>query len=141
MINHRKFHKNDTSPEEIEYIRNTISKVGEHLYLYYELPLITPFSIDLCFEELQKLIGDDPYPYVLIDIHRCERPDAATRKAINKQFQKLANKVSYVAFSTGKGTFLNTTLKFVLYGSGLQAFSIHKSREEAFKKIEDVRAV
>lgn len=125
----------DSTPEEMVLLEKRISICEKNIILYDEIPVVCPFSINFFFQKAENLARDLNKEFdrcgLIIDVSGVTHPDARTRKVINQCFTRVCNTFSHVAFVTGKDVFINTTIRFVLFGTNLKSYSVNKSVEEA----------
>jgi hypothetical protein len=120
----------DSTPEEIVAIRARIAPLGGDLVIYREMPVQSPFHLDLFEEELLRVSASMPELALLIDLTEARPPNAHTRERLRELFRKLGNLRAAAVF-TEKNFVVNLAAKFVLSGLGLKKYSIHRTREEA----------
>jgi hypothetical protein len=126
----------DSTPEEVEAIRARVFLLDERTVGYREMPVQTPFHIDLFDEKMRELTADIDAFDLLIDLSEAKPPSAETRARLRKLFGA-HTKMSRAAVFTGKNFMLNIAAKFVLSGMGLQSFSVHTTREQALEALRD----
>jgi hypothetical protein len=126
----------DSTEEEAEAIRARIASLGGDVVLYREMPVQSPFHLDLFAEELARLASAMPSIALLIDLTEAKPPNAATRERLREIFGGLKN-LRHAAVFTGKNFVVNLAAKFVLAGLGLRAYTIHRTREEALAALAD----
>jgi hypothetical protein len=124
----------DSSPEEAEAIRSRISLLRDDIILYREMPVQSPFHLDLFEEELVRVSKELPAIALLIDLTEAKPPNAPTRERLREIFCRLVNLRAAAVF-TERNFVLNIAAKFVLSGLGLRSYTIHTTREEALKAL------
>ncbi len=124
-----------STPEEIEALKGSVW-IEESGFLYLkEIPIMTPFSINTMFDQIE-LLGQQFEEYVfLVDLRASERPDAITRKTLYQRFNKITN-ISHTTFCTGKNFLINTTIRFVMFQTKVPSYSVCKTIEEALQSIK-----
>lgn len=132
----RAYNENAT-PEEIQAIKDGVFAYDENVIYVKEIPIVSPFSINICFDEMERLGKEMIKHGILIDIRDTQKPDSKTRRVINGRFSKICESVEHVSFCTGKNVIINTAARFVLYQTNLDSYSIHKTAEAAFKAIKE----
>ena len=124
--------------EESEAIADRVSIVGERTLLIYELPVQTPFSVDLMFDRIERLARAwDRFSYV-VDLTEAKRPDPETRTVLKARVLRLLPRVTRVAIAVGDNLLMRAMARLFAYGMGLPSVSIHATRAEA---IEEARRV
>ncbi len=134
-IEKRAYHE-DSTPEEIALLRARIFIREENIIFYDEIPIVCPFSINLLFQKTEELADELDQCGLIIDVSNTVHPDAATRKVINQRFERICDKVSHVAFITGKNILMNTVIRFVLFGTKLESFSVNNDIADAVANIK-----
>ncbi len=130
-------YQEDSTPEEIAMLKERVYMYDENIIFYDEIPVVCPFNINLFFQKAEDLADELDQPGLIIDVSGVTHPNAETRKVINKRFKMICDKVSHVAFVTGKNVLMNTTIRFVMFGTDLKSFSVHKNSVEAVAKIKE----
>ena len=133
----KRAYNEDATEEEIQAIKNEVFIYDKEVIYYKEILVVSPFSINISFGEVERLGEQMGKHGLLIDIRQVKNPDARTRRAINSRFSKICESVEHVSFCTGKNILLNTAARFVMHQTNLNSFSIHKTvgaSIEAIKK-------
>jgi hypothetical protein len=124
--------------EESEAIADRVSVVGERLLLLYELPVQSPFSVNLMFDRVERLARTwDRFSYV-VDLTEAKRPDPETRAVLKGRVFALLPRVTHVAIAVGDNLLMRAMARLFAYGMGLPSVGIHSTRAEA---IEEARRV
>lgn len=131
----RAYHE-DATKEEIQGIKDNVFLYAPQIIYLDEIPVVSPFSIQLVFAEIEALGKQIGAHGLLVDIRNTNRPDAITRRAINKEFARLCENIAHVSFCTGKNFLINTAARFVMYQTNLDSFSVNKTVEEAVAAIQ-----
>src|SRR5512138_86174 len=72
----------EASPDERAELRRRIWKVEDRLFMLLEVPIQTPFTLDVFFDRLEELTaGLDRFAYV-VDLSAVSRPGAAARERL-----------------------------------------------------------
>ena len=117
----------DATAEEIQAIKSNVFIYNKNTICYKEMPIISPFSIKVAFDEIERLSEQMTKHGLLIDLRDSQKPNAPTRRAINARFSKICENVEHVAFCTGRNILINAAVRFVMYQTDLNSFSIHKT--------------
>lgn len=127
----------DSTREEIELLRDRVAYDPAGFILYDEIPVFTPFSLEVMFErvaELEEAHGLEDYA-MFVDLSNTAPPDAASRNKVRELLEKRAKVSRLVAYS-GKNMLLNVALKFVasrfLKEKNLEIFS---TKEKALAEL------
>jgi len=124
--------------EESDAIADRVSIVGERILLIYELPVQSPFSVDVIFDRIERLARAwDRFAYV-VDLTEAKRPDPETRAGLKARVLRLLPRITHVAIAVGDNLVMRAMARLFAYGMGLPSVSIHATRAEA---IEEARRV
>lgn len=135
MIEKRAYTEEST-PEEIKAIQSRSWMYKDKIIWVNELPILSPFSININFDRMDQL-SKDIGPYALIiDLRGSDRPDAKTRRVVNQRFMKLKDRQIHCAYITGKNSLINAAIKFVMYGMGHSSYSVNSTEAQAIRKAE-----
>lgn len=131
----RAYNENCTT-EELEAIRHNVFKYNENVLYYKELPIISEFNIKILFDQVEQLGSTFVVPYgLVIDVTESEPPNSRVRRAINKRFSAICESVEHVSFCSGKNILINTAIRFIMYQTHLDSFSIHTTQQAAIEAI------
>ena len=130
----------ESTPEEIEAIKARVNMYDETIIYYKEVRVITPFSINLMSDEVEKLKGQSKGFGLLFDLRENKIPDARARRIIYQRVKGVTENVTFVACVTGKNTIIKTALKFVLYHSYSKAYGVFSSVEEGIAAIKNAKS-
>ncbi len=133
----RPYHEGST-PEEIQGIKDNVYIYDPQIIYLEEIPVVSPFSIGLVFDQVELLGQNLDRHGLIIDIRNSKRPDAITRRVINQRFTGVCEQLAHVSFCTGQNFLINTAARFVMYQTNLDSFTINKTVEEAIKSIKKV---
>lgn len=137
MIEARKYNQ-DSTEEEIDLILKQVSIVEDGIILIREIPVTSPSSIRLVLDQASALGKQFDRFALLIDLTITNKPDSETRRVINERFAAICNEVSHVSFVTGRNVIMNTILRFVMYRTNLNSYSVHKDQEEGYSAIRKI---
>jgi hypothetical protein len=128
----------ESTREEKEAIADRVSLVGEHLLFMDELPVQSPFSVNLMFDRVELLARAwDRFAYV-VDLAEAKRPDAETRAVLKSRVARLNPRIAHVAVVVGNNLLMRAMARLFAYNMGLASVGIHATRAEA---IEEARRV
>jgi hypothetical protein len=129
----------DSTREESQAIEDRVSRIGERVLLLREIPVQSPFSINLMFDRLESLAhGWDRFSYV-VDLSEAGRPDAATRATLKERVLRVNPRVTHVAIVVGSNLLMRAMARLIAYGMGITSVGVHVTRAEAIE--EAVRAM
>ena len=124
----------DSTPEECDAIADRVSLIEERVLLMREMPVQSPFSINLMFDRLEALARDwDRFSYV-VDLAEARRPDAETRAALKERVHRVSPRVAHVAIVVGGNLLMRAMARLFAYGMGLTSVGIHVTRAEAIEE-------
>jgi hypothetical protein len=120
--------------EEAEAIADRVSIVDERILLLYELPVQSPFSVNLMFDRMEQLARPwDRFAYV-VDLTEAKRPDPETRAVLKARVIRLLPYVTHLAVAVGDNLLMRAMARLFAYGMGLPSVGIHASRAEAIEE-------
>jgi len=128
----------DSLPHVIKAIESRVSILENGVILLNEIPIVSPFSINIVFSRMADYAESMEKCGYLIDITKTEIPNAETRRVINSEFQSTLSNVKHVSFVTGRNFIINTAARFVMYQTSLDSFSISKTRADGINEIKKV---
>ncbi len=131
----KKFYFEGSTLAEIQAIQKRTWIYQDQIIWVNEMPLISPFSININFDQMDILSKDMEKYVLIIDLRNSVRPDAKTRKVINERFLQIKDQLLHCAYITGKNNLANTAIRFVMYGMEHSHYSVSKNEEEALKRI------
>ncbi len=132
----RKAYGENSSPEEIQAIQNSVFIHDPQIIYFKQLPVPNPFTTNLLFDKVEQL-GEQLGKYgLLIDIQESARPDAITRRAINSRFSKINEAIVHLSICTGKNFLINTAARFVIHNTNLNSISFHKTIDASIEAIK-----
>ena len=128
----------ESTPEECEAIAGRVSVVDEGILLLYELPIQSPFSVNLMFDQMEYLARDwDRFAYV-VDLTEAKRPDPETRAALKARVLRIRPRIVHIAVAVGDNLLMRAMARLFAHGMGLASVGVHATRAEA---IEEARRV
>ena len=125
--------------EVIEALRQNVFIVYKDVVCYKEVPVPSPLSVNVLFDEFVRIAEPLKTYAMLIDVSNARRPDAKLRLVIDARMNNLPGEIFHCAYITGKNPIINTAIRFLMFRSRLQSFSINRTKEIAIKKIENAR--
>jgi hypothetical protein len=120
--------------EESEAIAERVSIVGDRVLLMQEVPVQSPFSIDVMFDRLDALTSIwERFAYV-VDLSEATRPGPETRAALKARVVRISPRVAHTAIVVGGNVLMRAMARLVAYSMGLKSVSIHVTRAEAIEE-------
>jgi hypothetical protein len=124
--------------EETAAIADRVSIVDEGILLMHEIPVQSPFSVNIMFDRFEALARNwDRFAYV-VDLTEAKRPNPETRVVLKERALRVKLRVTHVAVAVGNNVLMRAMARLFLYGMGLGSVGIHATRVEA---IEEARRV
>jgi len=127
----------ESTPEEIAAIQARLTVVDDNVVLWRELPVMSPFSVDVCYDRLEALCRAHGCRLALVDVRGGGRPDAAARKRIQQRVTRVDNQLVHVAIVVGANPLVRVAARFVQAGMPVRA-SIHATIEEGMEALRCV---
>lgn len=118
LLEARAYNEDDTSEKDIEAILSRISLLEDGILQYVELPIMTVFSTNLLFDELERYVENHEIRALYFDLTSVQVPQGVIRKLIIRRFEPIVPKVPIMAFVTGKRPLINITIRFIVNVSG-----------------------
>ena len=128
----------NSSEQEIEALKLRVTLEEGNIVLFKEAPIQTAFSVTVLFDQIASIAEPMEEYSLLIDLTEANRPGAKARKVLNERLCNLGSNLKHVAYFTGKNFIINTAIKFVMYGTGSDSYSVHTKKEDALKAIGNV---
>ena len=72
----------DSTPEEVAAIRSRLTVVDGKVLLWRELPVMSAFVVDICFDQVEAMCRAHGCRVLIVDSSVGSRPDAESRKRI-----------------------------------------------------------
>lgn len=108
----RPYDEGNTSPEELEIIRQSTFQLSPGIIYSYELPCITPYNIGILCQRQRELNPEKRRYVLLVDLTRAHRPDVASRRAIKAVFADPC--LARTVLCTEKNLLINVSVQFIL---------------------------
>jgi hypothetical protein len=128
----------ESTREETAAIEERVSIVDDAILLMHEMPVQSPFSVNVMFDRFETLARDwDRFAYV-VDLTEAKRPDPATRAVLKERALRVKMRVTHLAVAVGNNVLMRAMARLFAYGMGFASVGIHATRAEA---IEEARRV
>lgn len=128
----------ESTREESEAIAGRVSVIDEGILLLHELPIQSPFSVNLMFDQMEHLARDwGRFAYV-VDLTEAKRPDPETRAALKARVLRVGPRIVHIAVAVGDNLLMRAMARLFAHGMGLASVGVHATRAEA---IEEARRV
>ena len=121
----------DASPAERSELRDRVSKLDDRLFMMVEVPVQTPFTLDMLFDRLEELAaGLDRFAYV-VDLSGVKRPDARVREKLRERVTQINPRLAHVGVVVGANAVIRAVAKLAAFAIGFRSISFHTSVDEA----------
>jgi len=121
----------DASPAERSELRGRVSKLDDRLFMMVEVPVQTPFTLDVLFDRLEELTaGLDRFAYV-VDLSGVKRPDARVREKLRERVAQINSRLAHVGVVVGANAVIRAVAKLAAFAIGFRSISFHMSVDEA----------
>lgn len=114
LLENKAYHQENSTEEDVKAIKSRISILDQGIIQYVELPIMTDFSTNLLFDELERCIDEGDIKALFFDLTLVQVPTVKIRKLIIKRFEPIVKKVDIMSFATGKSSLVNIAIKFIL---------------------------
>jgi hypothetical protein len=132
-IEARPYHSNSTATDERDELRARIWQLDDRLFLFNEVPVQTPFTLDVLFDRLEELTdGLDRFAYV-VDLSGVKRPDARVRERLRQRVGRISPRLAHVAAVVGGNAVIRAVARMAAYAVGFRSFTVHASVDEAIE--------
>ena len=126
----------DATEAELRALKARVRWFEGDIVEYRELPVMSPFSIDVMLEAIRELVGDRTRFALLIDLRETTRPTAELRECLRKSIAQERHRVRHVALFTD-GFLLSVAATFVFGQLGVEKVTMHRSRAEAIEALRN----
>lgn len=112
-------------------LRERVSKLDERIFMIVEVPVQTPFTLDVLFDRLDELTaGLDRFTYI-VNLSNVKRPDAKARERLRQRVARINPRLAHVSLVVGANAVIRAVAKLAAFTMGFQSFSFHGSVDEA----------
>ena len=122
-----------STPEELAAMTDRVSVIGDRMLLLHELPVQSPFSINVMFDRVEEYARDWPRFGYVVDLTDARRPDSETRAALRTRVARLGPRLTHVAIVVGNNLIMRAMARLMAHGMGLSSVSTHATRPEAIE--------
>ena len=120
-----------STPVEVDELRARVSQLEDRLFMFDEVPVQTPFTLDVLFDRLEEMTaGLDRFAYV-VDLSRVKRPNAQVRERLRHRVDRIRPRLAHVAVAVGGNAVIRAVAKLAAFAVGFRSFTIHASLDEA----------
>lgn len=120
----------DSSPEEVEAIRQRVWVHAPGIIMFHEVPVPSEFQLGICFQRIEKLAREHGCSKIICDLTETARPSPEMSGLLKELLKEREEVIKHMAVFTGKNFLVNIAAKFVLSGVP-QECTVHKTQAEA----------
>ena len=121
----------DAAPSERMELRDRVWRIEDRLFMILEVPVQTPFTIDVTLDRLEELAaGLDRFAYV-VDLSGVKRPDARTRERLRERVGRFNPRLAHVGIVVGANAVIRAVAKLAAFAIGFRSISFHGSVDDA----------
>lgn len=131
----RRVYGPNSTPEEVAAIKARLTKIGKSSFLWEEMPVQSPFSVQTMLEELRLRSESMSEFNLVVDLRNADPPPQDVRTALYKGLDSLT-KMRRCACFTGRNFLLTAAVKFVL-AAVRTPMTAHRTLEEALLAVGD----
>jgi len=135
MSSEAQHYEAEMGPEMRAELHKRVTRVeGEdRLFMLVEVPVQTPFTLDVLFDRLEELTaGLDRFAYV-VDLSGVRRPDARVRERLKQRVARINTRLVHAGLVVGGNAVIRAVAKLTAFSIGFRSFSFHKTVEEALE--------
>ena len=123
----------ETAPAERQELRERVWRVDDRLFMIHEVPVQTPYTLDVLFDRLEELsAGLDRFAYVA-DLSGVKRPDARARERLRQRVEHINPRLAHVGIVIGANAVIRAVARMAAYAIGFQSISFHSSVDDALE--------
>ena len=123
----------DASVDATEELRQRVWKVEDRLFLMREVPIQSPFTIDVMFDRLEELAaGLNRFAYA-VDLTGVQRPDAPTRQRLHDRVMRINSRLAHVGVAVGGNVIIRAVAKLAAFAIGFRSVTFHMTVDDALE--------
>ena len=121
----------ETSPSERDELRDRVWRIEDRLFMIVEVPIQTPFTLDVLFDRLEEMAaGLDRFAYV-VDLRGVRRALAEAREKLRQRVAQINPRLAHVGVVVGLNAVIRAVAKLAAFAIGFRSFSFHNSVDQA----------
>ena len=120
----------ESSPAEVAAIRARVRRHSDALILWQEMPVMSGFSIDLLYAQVEALHAAHGCRGLIIDARATKRPTAENRRMLHARIAALEGKILRSAVVMSGNPFVKVAARFIAAVAPIP-LTMHTSFEEA----------
>ena len=123
----------ESSPAERLELRDRVWEVEDALFMLVEVPVQTPFTLDVMFDRLEELAaGLNRFAYV-VELSSVRRPDARTRERLRQRVARINPRLAHVSVVVGANAVIRAVAKLAAFAVGFRSISFHGTINDALE--------
>jgi len=123
----------ESSPAERLELRDRVWEVEDALFMLVEVPVQTPFTLDVMFDRLEELAaGLNRFAYV-VELSSVRRPDARTRERLRQRVARINPRLVHVSVVVGANAVIRAVAKLAAFAVGFRSISFHGTINDALE--------
>jgi hypothetical protein len=112
-------------------LRERVWQLEDRLFMILEVPIQTPYTVDVMFDRLEELAaGLDRFAYVA-DLSGVKRPDARVRERLRQRVAHINPRLAHVGIVVGANAVIRAVAKLVAFAIGFRSIGFHTSVDDA----------
>lgn len=123
----------DSTEEEREAIAERVSLYSDGLIALRQMPVPTPFSLDLMWDRIREISQDMPSFSMMVDLSETSKPSDEVRTHLKKLFATI--RPAHVAAFTERNPILTKAASVIFGKLGLSSYSVHRTRADALAEL------
>ena len=120
----------DSSPEQVEALRQRVSLYQGDIVVYREIETANAFSFGICYERIEELVAEHGSRLLIVDVRAGGRPDAALRRLIQERVEQLQDRVLKIGVVVSANPLVKVAARFLAAVVPVE-FKAYGSIEEA----------
>jgi len=112
-----------------------VSACDDHIIRFEELVVQTPFSVDIMFDEADRLSAGWERFSIIAVLQSSERPDSATRAVLKERFRRMRPRLVHLIVVSGSNVVMRAVARLIGFAMGIPT-SVHDSETEAFRVVQ-----
>ncbi len=128
----KKVYGENSTPEEIAAIKAMVYSHDERVIVYKEIQIMSEFSINTMFDQLEYLLESTGISAVVFDISQTSPPSFKLRSLLYKRFESIQKIVDVSGYVTGNGLM---TIAFKFFMNSSKSPAIHSFCSSNFETV------
>lgn len=124
----------DSSADEVAALQARVSIDDANILVVREIPISTPFSIDVLHDRIEQLLERHQCSAMLVDLRTSGRSDAATRQRINERTARLMGRLRHIAVIVPANPLVKASARFAQASMPVPV-TLHESIEDGMEAL------